>query len=111
MELKPRVTLLITIGTPPKFNIKVIISEILVLKAAFCRPFSFSETCYIRRGHFLSIFNCKLDYILHSGKYTIAILWEEGILTNVICTPLCDCELKFETLPFFLPDPPPPFIS
>lgn len=32
MELKPRVTLLIKIGTSQKFNIKVIISEILALK-------------------------------------------------------------------------------
>lgn len=36
MELKPRVTLLIKIGTSQKFNIKVIINEILVLKVVFC---------------------------------------------------------------------------
>lgn len=36
MELKPRMTLLIKIGTFQKFNIKVIIYEILVLKVVFC---------------------------------------------------------------------------
>lgn len=36
MELKPRMTLLIKIGTFQKFNIKVIINEILVLKVVFC---------------------------------------------------------------------------
>lgn len=99
MELKPRVTLLIKIGTSQKFNIKVIISEILVLKQSFADCLNifggFEGVCYIREGISLAIFNCELDWVPHSGD-TPLLFWGRGNfniptnVSNIICTTLCD---------------------
>lgn len=105
MELKPRVTLLIKIGTSQKFNIKVIINEILVLKVVCRLNLFFWDLLHMVRTFFFPYLTVNQARSFPERTAPLLVGKRKFYDTNVnnaICATFCDCAYEVWN-PYVLP--------